>query len=45
MGERKKTNSVILHGTIRSHLDGIGAATVKVAVATATAPDTGPRYI
>jgi len=43
VGERKKTNSVILHGTIRSHLDGIGAATVKVAVATTTAPDPGPR--
>jgi len=42
VGERKKTNNTLLHGVVGSHLDGIGAATVKVAVATPTAPDPSP---
>ena len=39
VGERKKTNSTLLHRAVGSHLDDIGAATVKVAVATTTAHD------
>ena len=38
VGERKKTNSALLHGAVRSHLDhiDIGAATVIVAVIATT---------
>ena len=35
-------NSTLLHGAVESQLGGIAAATVKVAVATTTAPDPGP---
>ena len=42
VGERKKTNNTLLHGAVGSYLDGISAATVKIAVATTTAPDPGP---
>ena len=42
VGERKKTNNTLLHGAVGSHLDGICASTVKIAVATTTAPDPCP---
>ena len=42
MGEKKKTYNTFLYEAVGSHLGGIGAATVKVAVAATTAPDPGP---
>jgi len=42
VGERKKMNNALFRGGVGSHLEGIYAATAKVAVITTTAPDPGP---